>query len=117
MTPLVDYTHALQQANGNETLAKDLFGMLLTELPELYTTLETAWQQQDAAALRDHAHKIFGSTAYCGVPDLTSCAKALEDALKSGSDQEIVTTHVENLGKAVDRLLAEGPSLLKQAWN
>ena len=117
MTPLVDYTHALQQANGNETLAKDLFSMLLTELPELYTRLETAWQQQDATALRDHAHKIFGSTAYCGVPDLTTCAKALEDALKAGSDKEIVTTHVENLGKAVDRLLAEGPALLQQAWS
>lgn len=115
MTKVVDYMQAIEKAGGNADLAKELFGMLLNELPQLCNRLQEAIERQDLQATWDHAHKIYGSTAYCGVPILRNAASLMETAVKK---QELTTIRAQFqvLEEAIQQLLTEGPLHLQQAW-
>lgn len=115
MTAVVDYTEAITKAGGNAELAKELFGMLLQELPLLRNQLQEAIEKGDLQAIWDHAHKIYGSTAYCGVPLLRQVAGTMETAVKSqqlGAIREQFTA----LDEAIQQLITEGPSHLSETW-
>jgi len=114
MSNTVDISLALEQAGGSEELARDLFGMLLNDLPNLKNGLNQAFEQNDAQTLWDVTHKIHGSTAYCGVPALRDAAKALENAIKQ-SEPELQPL-VEALNGAIQALQIEGPQVLEQDW-
>ncbi len=116
MSKVIDIQLALEQAGGNEALAKDLLTMLLKELPVLNDKLQQAIHAQDNTAMWDHAHKLYGSTAYCGVPGLKHTAKSLEDAIKQRNQDVIIAAH----GRVFDEitlLLAAGPGWLARSWS
>ena len=115
MDKLVDIELALQQAAGNEQLAKELFQMLLAELPISFANLKAALENMDRQSIWDHAHKIHGATAYCGVPALRSIAQQLESFIKA-DDFDSVTAHSRLLAKEIDRLVEQGPGFLEQDW-
>ena len=115
MDKIIDINLALEQAAGNEQLAKELFQMLLAELPVSYTSLKTALAEVDKQSLWDYAHKIYGATAYCGVPALRNVAQQLESFIKA-DDIDSVTAHTNLLAREIDRLLELGPDLLEQNW-
>lgn len=80
----LDWAAGIELAGGNAELAYDLLHMLLAEAPQLLAQLEqTAQTNSDLQALWDDAHKLHGSTAYCGVPALRSASAALEQAIRS----------------------------------
>lgn len=86
----LDWSTGIELAGGNTELAQDLLQMLLAEAPRLLAQLEQAAQgQSDLQALWDDAHKLHGSTAYCGVPALRAASAALEQAIKSDSPAEV----------------------------
>ena len=113
MDKIIDIDLALEQAAGNEQLAKELFQMLLAELPVTFASLKTAVADQDKQAIRDHVHKIYGSTAYCGVPALRNVAQQLESFIKA-DDLDAVTSQTKLLALEIDRLTELGPALLEQ---
>lgn len=115
MEKAVDIDLALEQAAGNEDLAKELFQMLLAELPVSFASLQSAIAEQDNQSIWDHAHKIFGATAYCGVPALRHVAQQLESFIKA-DDLVSVNAHTELLAVEIERLLELGPGLLEQDW-
>ena len=115
MSMVIDIQLALEQAAGNEELAKELLAMLLKELPLLNKILHQAIQAQDTNAMWDHAHKLYGATAYCGVPGLRHCAKSLEEAVKCNKLDRIIAAHAQLCGE-IDLLLAEGPNWLTVSW-
>ena len=115
MTGVVDYAEAIDKAGGNAELAKELFGMLLQELPQLREQLQEALGQENQQAIWDHAHKIYGSTAYCGVPILRQAASAMETAVKS-QQLDAMRDQFTTLDKAIQQLITEGPTHLSQAW-
>ena len=115
MDKIVDIEFALEQAAGSEELAKELFQMLLAELPLALTSLQTALAELDKESIWNHAHKIYGSTAYCGVPALRAAAKQLESFIKA-DDMESVTTQMDLLALEIDRLSKVGPGLLQENW-
>lgn len=115
MSEVIDTTQALEQAAGNEKLAKELFGMLLNELPELEQKLGQAISDNDLQACWDHAHKIHGSTAYCGVPELRSAAQGMEQSIKL-QDSEQIEENFAALKNAIRRLLDIGSSQLERPW-
>jgi len=115
MTIVVDYTEAIDKAGGNTELAKELFGMLLQELPALRDQLELAIKQADLPAIRDHSHKIHGSTAYCGVPQLRAAASEMEIAVK-GQQLMVISGQFAILKQAIQLLLAQGHTHLNEAW-
>lgn len=115
MDKIIDIDLALEQAAGNEQLAKELFQMLLAELPSAYTHLKAAIANKDKQSIRDHAHKIFGATAYCGVPALRKVAQQLEALIKA-DDFDPVTKQLKLLSTEIDRLVKQGPDLLALNW-
>ena len=114
MLPMLDIPHAIEQAGGNPDLAKELFTMLLKELPDLKNKLNQAFNDGDNQGLWDHAHKIYGATAYCGVPSLNQAAKELEDAIKAKTSD--VSDKIQGVNKAIDELLIDGQTSLEQDW-
>ena len=111
---MLDIPQAIEQAGGNPELAKELFMMLLKDLPNQKCKLNEAYKQSDPQALWDHAHKIYGSTAYCGVPALNKAAKELENAIKTKSTD--VANQINAVNQAIDELLMDGETALDQEW-
>jgi two-component system sensor histidine kinase BarA len=87
---------------------------LLKELPGLKSKLNQAFSDGDKQSIWDHAHKIYGSTAYCGVPALQKAAKELEDAIKTNADD--IEDKVQSINKTIDELLSDGEAALAQEW-
>jgi two-component system sensor histidine kinase BarA len=114
MLPMLDIPHAIEQAGGNPELAKELFTMLLKDLPDQKRKLNQAFNERDQHALWDHAHKIYGSTAYCGVPALNKAARELEDTIKAKTDD--LADKIQEVNKAIDELLMDGETALNQDW-
>lgn len=115
MTDVVIYSEALERAGGNAELAKELFAMLLKELPPLREQLRNAIAARDLDACWDPAHKLYGSTAYCAVPMLAQSAQATEAAIKA-QDLAAVRTQFAELEAAIDALISSGPAHLQANW-
>ena len=115
MTSVVDYQDAIDKAGGNAELAKELFGMLLQELPLLRQQLQDAIAQANHEAIWDHAHKLYGSTAYCSVPQLRLAAADMEATVKTRELPAIQAQYVK-LAAAIDELLQHGPGHLTASW-
>ena len=115
MNKVIDIELAMEQAAGNEQLAKELFQMLLTELPGLLEKLQSAVAALDNQSIWDHAHKIYGSTAYCGVPALRAVAQQLESDIKT-QDMDAVKAQTGLLSTEIQRLLDNGMELLERPW-
>lgn len=111
---MLDIPHAIEQAGGNPDLAKELFMMLLKDLPDQKRKLNAAFKESNPQALWDHAHKIYGATAYCGVPALNIAAKELENAIKTKTTD--VTNQIHAINQAIDELLMDGETALEQDW-
>ena len=115
MTKILDYEMALEQAAGNEPLAKEIFEMLLAELPKLKQDLQDALAEKNKTACWDHAHKLYGSTAYTGVPRLKAVAHKMESAIKDDNEQLMAETFVV-LSAEIESILEIGADELKQEW-
>jgi len=115
MTTVVDYAEAITKAGGNAQLAKELFSMLLQELPLLRDKLQNAIAEEDLQAMWNHAHKIYGSTAYCGVPLLRQVASEMETVVR-GKELAAIRQQYEVLDKAIQQILAQGTEHLAKAW-
>lgn len=76
--PPIDQAAALAAAGGNQQLLDRLTAMLVTELDQFIPRLQQAEQTADLSAIREMAHKLRGSTGYCGAKPLQRAAAALE---------------------------------------
>jgi two-component system sensor histidine kinase BarA len=114
MAEIVDIQLALEQANGSEELAKELFTMLINDLPILLENLNQAFLNQDEQALRDQAHKIYGSTAYCGVPHLRDASNALENSIKLQLPE--IENNIKNVKIAIEQLIGQSEIILDKSW-
>ena len=101
----LDWSAAIELAGGSETLANDLLRMLLEEAPQLLERLDGQLASEDPRQLWDDAHKLHGSTAYCGVPALRSASAALERAIKA-DDLSAVRASLEDVRRALRSLQA-----------
>jgi two-component system sensor histidine kinase BarA len=115
MPKMLDIPHAIEQAGGNPELARELFTMLLQELPVLKTKLNQAFNNADNESLWNLAHKIHGSTSYCGVPQLQQATIELETTIKTQASD--IADKIQKVNQAIDELLAGGQALLEQEWS
>lgn len=113
MTEIFNKQLAIELAGDDPSLAKDLFQMLIAELPELLAKLKQALADNNNQALWDHAHKIHGSTAYCGVPALKAAAHSLEQLIKDEMVSEYFAG-VEIIDAEIERLISKGESILAE---
>ena len=114
MHEMLDIPKAIEQAGGNPDLAKELFTMLLNELPGQKEKLNQAHAKGDNQALWDHTHKLHGSTAYCGVPALHTATREMKEAIKQQASD--ISEVIQRLNKAIDDLLIDGQTVLEQDW-
>ncbi len=120
VTEIFDAAVALEQAGGNEELARDLFSMLLEELPSQQASIKTACKRvctENAATetLWDPVHKLHGSTAYLGVPALSEAVKAFEDEIKQDNRAQFAEAF-KRLDSEIRRLLEQGREILGRSW-
>jgi len=113
MSEIFDKQQALEQAGDDPELASELFTMLLKELPELREKLQLAYAQMDYEAMWNHAHKIHGSTAYCGVPLLKAAAHALEAVIKQ-KDADALNEKINQVSSEIDDIIRQQESCLQQ---
>lgn len=116
MEQILDKSLAIEKAGGKSDLAKELFAMLLKELPELKNLMNMAYQANDPQGFWDHSHKIHGSTAYCGVPALRAAAKIVEDGIKAEKSFSEMENDLSYLNKSIDDLLSVGEKELESDW-
>ncbi|MBI5040632.1 MAG: response regulator [Gammaproteobacteria bacterium] len=93
-----------------EAIALELFAMLLAELPLQREHLVNAFRAADWTSLRELAHKIRGSAAYCRVHDLEQAAAELETASPTASHSAIETAQQRCLDIIDDLLLTAASS-------
>ncbi|MDH5407261.1 MAG: Hpt domain-containing protein [Gammaproteobacteria bacterium] len=113
MSEIFDKQHALEQAGDDPELASELFTMLIKELPELNNKLILAHEQMDYQAMWDHAHKIHGSTAYCGVPLLKAAAHALEETIKQ-QNASALPEKIDQVSSEIETIIQNKDHILQQ---
>ncbi|MGD8310278.1 MAG: ATP-binding protein, partial [Chromatiales bacterium] len=67
---------ALRVTGGNAELAEDMFEMLVEGLPDQLQQIGQYLRQRHWDALHDQVHRLQGSTAVCGVPQLHATVRA-----------------------------------------
>ena len=117
MEPVLDKFMAIEKVGGNSDLAKELFDMLLKELPEMKNLMNMAYQANDPQAFWDHTHKIHGATAYCGVPALSVAARALENAIKDDKSFSEMENELNIVNKSIEDILVIGKNELDTQWD
>lgn len=103
----IDRNLALERAGGSIDLAKELFNMLLRELPVYRETLREMHQAKEFDAIKEVVHKLNGSATYCGVPALKKAAESLESNLKKG-ELQAVEPGLQSVLAEIERVLDEG---------
>jgi len=120
MSEIFDAGIALEQAGDNEELARELFTMLLDELPDHRQAIDTALKALNREDLEinklwDPVHKLHGATAYLGVPALRQAVKAFEDQIKQNRRDQL-DEGFRQLDAEINRLLEHGGEILSRNW-
>lgn len=115
MTKILDIQESITAVNGNVTLAKDLFAMLLDDLDLRHQQISNTFQANNMESLAEHIHKLYGATAYCIVPKLRNAAEVLEDALKHKDYLELEQL-VEAVLQEINQLMNDGPVFIEKEW-
>ncbi len=111
---IIDTKIALEKSNDNSELAKELFTMLIKELPQSLENIKSSHQSKSNEDLLNHAHRLHGSTAYCGVPDLKTAASKLENSIKANVDE--IPHYINEVESAINALIQNAPKILKNTW-
>ena len=78
MNTLLDWTRALQNADGDEELLIELAGVFIDEGPEMMRQVRAAIDAQDARELQRAAHSLKGSAHIFAASAATDAALRLE---------------------------------------
>lgn len=104
VTAVYDRVLATQIAGGSAEIAAELLALLLKELPEQRAALKRAFASDDAQAVWEINHKLYGSARYCGAPALTAATQNLESALQQASLQNAAAAFNQVI-REINRLL------------
>lgn len=100
----IDWSFSLGAVDNITSLAQELLGMLVDELPITSKTLLEAQQEGDVMTMRKILHRVKGSTCYCGVPYVKLGIAELETALKH-DDMTLIKHATKNLIDAMDDVI------------
>ena len=93
---MVDPVLGTELALGDRATWKTVLGMLFEQLPEFAEHITTALENHDSEGLRQVAHKLAGTSSYCGTPAVQHHAKQTELLIKAGKTDE-----AEQMAKAL----------------
>lgn len=115
MTKVLDIKQSITAANGNVSLAKELFTMLLDDLSQRFHQIETSHNEQKLELLAEHVHKLYGATAYCIVPQLREQTSVLEDKLRE-KDYTKIDGLVTSVLNEIQNVIDAGPEFINKNW-
>ena len=79
-----DVSHVLAMSGDDHEIANDILTTFIKNYPNDIQELESAGAIQDAAFIKDTAHRIKGSALYLGNDPLSGVAKELEKRSAKG---------------------------------
>ena len=89
--------------------------MLLQDLPERADRLQVCMHSHNLDEIREIVHKLYGATAYCGVPQLRRVTEVVEQQFKNQS-LEALAQNVAAIIDAMHEIVAKGPAWLEKEW-
>lgn len=116
MMKIFDIQQSVVAANGNVSLARELFTMLLDDLDVRFEQINSCYKNNDIDTLAEHTHKLYGATAYCIVPKLRQSTEKLDTSL-SDKNLSHLSAQVATVLLAITELIKEGPEFLKKDWS
>lgn len=111
---VIDWPLALQRAAGKTALAKEMLERLLDSLPEVQRSLNGPLLPELHQNILHQVHKLHGSCAYCGVPQLQQCCQRLEKALRHQADPRQLEPEIFELLDETEKLLKAGKQWLAE---
>tara|TARA_B100002003_G_scaffold244357_1_gene270292 strand:- start:25422 stop:27329 length:1908 start_codon:yes stop_codon:yes gene_type:complete len=87
--PIFDRELSLSTVHDRPEIARELFELLISALPEDQEQINIAFGNRDHQALAAAVHKLHGAIRYCGVPRLAVAINKLESLVKTGSDDNV----------------------------
>jgi two-component system sensor histidine kinase BarA len=102
--PSIDWKLSLKLASGKSKLAKNLFAMMISNLPDDKDLINTAFQINNLENLREHVHKLHGSCCYTGFAKLKYITKNLEQQIIFKNHQQI-KKYINYINDEIDYLL------------
>ena len=115
MTKILDIQQSIEAANGNASLAKELFTMLLNDLDTRLGQIKSSFDANNMNELAQHIHKLYGATAYCIVPKLRNSTETLDQALRK-KDYSQLNELVETVLNEIQQLINDGPTYIEKDW-
>jgi len=115
MTKILDIPQSIIAANGNTSLAKELFSMLLGDLELRFEQIKASFSSNNMALLAEHTHKLYGATAYCIVPRLRKSTEILENELRQ-NDLSQLDKRVESVLQEIQQIINDGPGFIEKNW-
>lgn len=115
MTKILDIQQSIEAANGNASLAKELFTMLLNDLDTRLGQIKSSFDANNMNELAQHIHKLYGATAYCIVPKLRNSTETLDQALRQ-KDYSQLNELVETVLNEIQQLINDGPTYIEKDW-
>ncbi len=105
MANIIDFAQTLERFNGDETVAKQLLDMFITQLPEYKETIQAAVAADKYEDLYNAAHSLKGSLCYVIMPKLSDTVLALETAAKKKDLKQIsaLIKELENQMEMVEK--------------
>ncbi|ODP95747.1 two-component sensor histidine kinase BarA [Salinivibrio kushneri] len=114
----LDWQRALHQAAGKTDLAKEMLAMLLASFESVNEAVEQALAGELETDPLWHAiHKLHGSCAYSGVPQLKSLCHELETQLKAGADIATIEPELLELQDEIAHIEQLAPQYLDASQN
>ncbi|OOE94201.1 two-component sensor histidine kinase BarA [Salinivibrio sp. AR647] len=112
----LDWQRALNQAAGKADLAKEMLEMLLASFTSVKKVVASALAgESETDSLWQAIHKLHGSCAYSGVPQLKSLCHELETQLKAGADIAAVEPELLELQDEIAHIEQLAPQYLDNA--
>lgn len=111
---VIDWSVALRQAAQKEDLAKEMLTMLVNYLAEVKQIISQALEDNEYSTsdLLHHIHKLHGSCAYCGVPQLSKICASIEQALRGGASIDELEPELFELQDEMEKVLNAAPDYL-----
>jgi len=103
--PVIDAKLGVERAFGQADVWRTILDMLIKDLPESMANIEGAFTDHNLEDLRKAAHKLHGSSSYCGTPAVQNAAKMLELACIKNEAEQIglwLQTLREDAGKLLE---------------
>jgi two-component system, NarL family, sensor histidine kinase BarA len=101
---IVDISLSLKLANNKLDLARDMLKMLLASLPQEKNDILNNLAIKNIDSVAELAHKLYGSSCYCGVPKLKEVSSKIDKLFQHKKIQEALDALPE-LIEVIDELI------------